>query len=103
MPPAPTTDGAPVMGATAFLRRLLALLGPYRFAALAILVALLIEMGFNGAVPLAFKYLIDQALIPKDRHLLLTLVGALTAGVLLVSLVGVRRDYSASRRETRLV
>src|SRR5256885_16852470 len=103
-----STDGpndkkTAVMGAGAFVRRVLGMLGPYRGVALVVLVALLIEMGFGGAVPLAFKYLIDKALIPRDRHLLLVIVGALSTGVVLVAVVGVQRDYGAARLQTRLL
>jgi ATP-binding cassette subfamily B protein len=48
-------------------------------------------------VPLAFKLLIDRAIVPRDTSLLLSLLALLTAGVVLVAVVGLGRDYLYAR------
>ena len=81
------------MGVLAFLRRIAACLSPYRQRAVVILIALLLETGFNGALPISFKLLIDRAIVPRDQHVLFLILALLVAGMLLVSVSGVLRDY----------
>jgi ATP-binding cassette subfamily B protein len=76
-----------------FLQRVFSSLSPYRTQAVLILLGLLLEMGFTGSVPLSFKFLIDNAIIPRDRQVLFLILGLLAGGVVLVSLAGLGRDY----------
>jgi ATP-binding cassette subfamily B protein len=80
------------MGVMGFLGRILRLLRPYRGACALVLVALLVEMGVSALIPLAFKYLIDNAIDDADRRLLALTLAALVAGVVLVTTMGVWRD-----------
>lgn len=81
------------MSVFTFLRRIVSKLSPYRAHALLILLGLLLEMGFTGSVPLSFKFLIDNAIIPRDSQILFLILGLLAGGVVLVSLAGLGRDY----------
>ncbi len=72
-------------------------LRPHRVPALLILAGVLVESGFNAAVPLGFKMLIDDAIGGRDQHLLATLVALLAAGVVVVSGVGLARDYAYAK------
>jgi ATP-binding cassette subfamily B protein len=81
------------MGVLALLRQLLTALAPYRGYSVLILGGLLLEMGFNGAVPLGLKCLIDAAITPQDMQVLFVVLGLLAGGVVLVAIVGLGRDY----------
>jgi ATP-binding cassette subfamily B protein len=76
-----------------FRQRIVSKLSPYRAQAILILLGLLLEMGFTGSVPLSFKFLIDNAIIPRDSGMLFLILGLLAGGVVLVSLAGLGRDY----------
>jgi ATP-binding cassette subfamily B protein len=54
-------------------------------------------MGFNGCVPLAFKYLIDYAITLQDKQVLVIVLGLLTVGAVIVAFVGLGRDYLYAR------
>jgi ATP-binding cassette subfamily B protein len=85
------------MGILPFLRQLLTSLSLYKGQCVLILCGLLLEMGFNGCVPLAFKYLIDYAITPQDTQVLFVVLGLLTIGVVVVAVVGLGRDYLYAR------
>jgi len=48
-------------------------------------------------VPLAFRIVIDRAIVPRDTRLLVTLVVAMMIGVVVVAAVGLWRDYLYAR------
>ena len=85
------------MGILVFLRQLLTSLSPYRGQCALILGGLLLEMGFNGCVSLAFKFLIDYAITPQDKQVLFVVLGLLAGGVVVVAVVGLGRDYLYAR------
>ncbi|MBI2504750.1 MAG: ABC transporter ATP-binding protein [Candidatus Latescibacteria bacterium] len=85
------------MKPSAFVRLLLSYLRPYWVQAGLVLLGLLLEMAFNALVPYSFKYLIDQALIGKNREVLLLVVAGLGAGAIAVALAGLGRDYLYAR------
>ncbi len=60
---------------------------------LLILGGLLIEMAFNSAVPMSFKYLVDDAIVPRNEKVLFAILAGLTGGVVVVSAVGLGCDY----------
>jgi ATP-binding cassette subfamily B protein len=70
---------------------------PYRGLAILIALGLILEAAFTASVPLAFRLLIDRAIVPRDTALLTTLVVALTIGVVVVAAVGLGRDYLHAR------
>ena len=80
-----------------FLIRAVAWLRPYRGLAALIAFGLIIEASFSASVPLAFRLLIDRALVPRDTVLLTWLVTALTVGVIAVAAIGLWRDYLYAR------
>ncbi|HEX7275739.1 MAG TPA: ABC transporter transmembrane domain-containing protein [Acidimicrobiales bacterium] len=78
---------------TTALRAFLVYLRPYR-ALVALLVAgLVVELLFTTAMPLAFKYLIDDAIPNRDRGLLWTVLGVMAGAVLLAGFTAMGRDY----------
>jgi len=81
------------MSVFTFLQRIFSALFPYRTQTLLILLGLLLEMGFTGSVPMSFKFLIDNAIIPRDGQVLFLILGLLAGGVVLVSIAGLARDY----------
>ena len=50
------------------------------------------EMGFNAAVPLSLRFVIDRVLTPRDYSALVNIALAMTLGVLLVSAAGFWRS-----------
>jgi ATP-binding cassette subfamily B protein len=80
-----------------FLIRGAAWARPYRGLAILIALGLVLEAAFTASVPLAFRLLIDRAIVPRDTALLTTLVVALTIGVVVVAAVGLWRDYLHAR------
>jgi ATP-binding cassette subfamily B protein len=87
----------------AFLRFTLALLRPHWPQGLLILGGLLFEVGYNAGVSLSFKILVDQALIPRNRHVLWIILGCLTGAVMLFFAVGIARDYLYANLYTKLL
>ncbi len=76
-----------------FTRRMAPRLRPHFLVAVLIFGAVLIEAGFNAAVPIGFKMLIDDAIVGRDHRLLAWLIASLGAGVVVVSVTGLARDY----------
>jgi ATP-binding cassette, subfamily B, bacterial len=70
---------------------------PYRLQAAFIALGLLLEAAFTAAVPLAFRLLIDRAIVPRDTKLLTMLLAMLIAGVVIVAAAGLWRDYEYAR------
>ena len=60
-------------------------------------------MAFNAGGPLSFKSIIDLGLIGRNRRILLYILGGLGGGVVLVSLVGLGRDYLYAKVLSRLL
>jgi ATP-binding cassette subfamily B protein len=60
---------------------------------LLILGGLFIEMAFNSAVAMSFKYLVDDAIVPRNEKVLFAILAGLTVGVVVVSAVGLGCDY----------
>src|SRR5262249_5860731 len=85
------------MEAFAFLRWLLSYLRLYRALSLVLLVGLLLEMGLSTSISLSFKFLIDNAIVPRNQHMLFLISGLLGGGVILVSLTSLGCDYLYAR------
>jgi ATP-binding cassette subfamily B protein len=82
---------------TRFVARGLGWIRPYRFQAALIGLGLLLEAAFTAAVPLAFRLLIDRAIVPRDTQLLTILLALLIVGVVIVAAAGLKRDYLYAR------
>lgn len=80
-----------------FIRRGAGWVRPYRGLAALIALGLIVESAFTAMVPLAFRLLIDRAIVPRDTELLTWLVAALTVGVVAVAAIGLYRDYLHAR------
>ena len=70
---------------------------PYRGLAALIGLGLILEAAFTASVPLAFRVLIDRAIVPRDTVLLMRLVAALSIGVVIIAAIGLARDYLHAR------
>ena len=65
----------------------------YRGRLTLIFLALLAEMAFNSAVPLSLRYMIDDGIAPHNIDAVLIVIGVLAIGAIIVSAVGLSRDY----------
>jgi ATP-binding cassette subfamily B protein len=79
------------------VRLLLPYLRPYRLQVGLLLLCVCVETAFNAWIPLSFSYLIDDALSPRDRGVLLVILAALGASVLINVTVGIARDRLYAR------
>jgi ATP-binding cassette subfamily B protein len=81
------------MGIGRLIGRLAAYYAPYWKSGILIAIGLLLEMSFNSMVPFSFKFIIDDGLVGKNDTLLITIIAALAIGAVVVSAVGLGRDY----------
>jgi ATP-binding cassette subfamily B protein len=86
-------QGSPIPGAWALIRSLAPYFRPYRLKMAAIASGLIVEVAFNAAFPLSFKFLIDGALIDRDHRVLVLILALLGVGVVIASAAGFARDY----------
>ena len=91
------------MSTAGFLRSLLGFARPYRRSGWLVVAALALEMVVNALVPLSFKVLVDDVLPARDERLLLLLVAALVAGVVLMAVGGLARDWLYARLANRML
>ena len=85
--------GPPPRGIGWFLRSLLPHLARYRRKSLLLLVLLLVDVGFEAMVPLAFRAIIDDAIGPQRFDLLITILVLLGVAGALVAVSQVGRDW----------
>ena len=85
------------------LRRLASLVKPHRRTAAVVFLGLLVEMTFNAAVPYSFKFIVDGAILDRDAQLLTAILVGLGIGVVVVSAVGLGRDYLYARMVAELL
>ncbi len=89
--------------ATAFARRMSEFLHPYRWQTVFIAALLLTESLFSASIPLSLKFIIDGALVARNRAFLLTSVSMLAVAGITVSAAGFGRDYMVSRIQARVL
>lgn len=82
-----------VIGVGATLSRIAATFARYPGQGMIILLALLLEMGFTGLIPMSFKHLIDEGIAKNDHATLVWTLSALMGALALVSLASLGRDY----------
>ena len=58
---------------------------------------MLVEMGFNAFIPLAFSYLIDKGITPRDSQVLVHTLVALAVATLVATGAGMASDYAYAR------
>jgi len=88
---------------TRFVVRSLGWIRPYRLQAAIIALGLLLEGAFTASVPLAFRLLIDRAIVPRDTRLLTMMLATLIVGVVIVAVAGLWRDYLYARLCSRIL
>jgi len=104
--PEPPEAGAPqdhFAGVRQILRHVGAAFRARWGVGLLILGGLLIEMAFNAAVPMSFKYLVDSAIVPRNEQVLLGILAGLTIGVVVVSAAGLGCDYLYAKFSTSIL
>lgn len=85
------------------MRNSKSLFGSYKFRLTAIAFALLIETGFYCWVPLGFRSVVDIVSPKQDRALFILIVRIFAGGALLVSTVGLARDYLYANLQSALL
>src|SRR4051794_10891264 len=95
--PAVAVDAVPVSLGHVDFRRFGGLVAPYRRDAALVAAGLLVETGFNSLVPYSFKFIIDGGLVLGDHALLARIIAGLAIGAVVVSVVGLGRDYLYAR------
>jgi len=65
--------------------------------------ALLIDIAFDSAFPLSFKFLIDDAITPRDGEMLALILGILVGSGIVFSLASIALDYLAARISNDLI
>src|SRR5438132_12287207 len=85
-------QGPPVMGLIAVMRRALTYWRPYRVQGLLIVVAMLLQQGFNTFLALSLKLIIDTALAAGDSVLLLWILAGLAGGFIIALLANLSAE-----------
>ena len=85
------------MGLRSFLFEVRELLASHGRLVFFVMLGLLIDVAYQAALPLSLKVLIDEAIVPADRALLLKIVLLMAAGLVLVSATMIWRDHLYSR------
>ncbi len=83
-----------------FLAAILPFFKPYRVWLLCIIAAMAVDLAFETGLPLSFKYLIDQAILPRDPQLLILIVSILAGAAVLTTLCLLGMDVAYARAET---
>jgi ATP-binding cassette subfamily B protein len=73
----------------------------FGFAICVIAVALLAEAGFSGLFPLAVRFFIDHALIPRNGEALYRTIAILAIAALLAVSAGLLRDFLSARVQSQ--
>jgi ATP-binding cassette subfamily B protein len=76
-----------------FLRRSLGLLRPYWGRCALITLGITIHLGYSTFLALSFKFLVDYALEPPNKDVLLEIVSALGLGLLVTAAADIGHDY----------
>jgi ATP-binding cassette subfamily B protein len=88
---------------TTFAGQMMGFLRPYRWQTVLIAALLVTESLFSASIPLNLKFIIDGALVTRNRESLLLSVGLLALAGLIVSAAGFGRDYLVSRIQARVL
>jgi ATP-binding cassette subfamily B protein len=66
-----------------------------------ILIAVLVEAGFNAMIPLSMRYFIDEAMLPRNLAALYRALAVMGTGLFVALLAGIIRDHVAVRAQSR--
>src|SRR5262249_34910218 len=86
-------DDEPALGLAQLLGNLWRHLRPYRAPIWALSVLLLVDVGLSAALPLGIKFLVDEAIGPQNRRLLLLILSALVVAEVIISAAAIARDW----------
>src|SRR5205823_6154854 len=92
-----TLEARPRGGVGQFLRSIAPYYRPHWRALLEILLYLTMSVGYGVGVARMQKTLVDVALVPRDGQALAVIMGALVVAFLIVTAVGLRRNYLVAR------
>jgi len=98
--PGAAPDVAPdraALGILALIACLARLIAPHWRKAIVVVAGLVFEMAFSSALPFSFKFIVDDGLVGQNHRLLITILAALAGGALVVSAVGLLRDFLFAR------
>lgn len=76
---------------------------PYWATSLILLLGLLIESGFDALMRISSKYLIDEAIIPRNQRLMIIILGALGGGAVFSAASALGCDYLWARFGTKVM
>src|SRR5207253_1265966 len=89
--------GQPVMGLIGVMRRALAYWRRYWVQGVLIVLAMLLQQGFNTFLALSLKLIIDTALHARDGMLLLWILAGLAGGFIVALVANLCADYLTAR------
>jgi ATP-binding cassette subfamily B protein len=80
-----------------FLRLINKYITPYRWLALFLLSSHIFDAGFEAAMRMSLKFIIDAAIVPKNYGLLILILLLLGGGAIAVTFVGLVGDFFSAR------
>lgn len=86
-----------------FVRMILPFVSRYRWQCLFIFLGLLVEMAFNAALPMCFKFIVDNILLGEQKGVFGTLLSVMLAGAIIVSIIGLLRDRYYANLTARIL
>lgn len=75
------------------IKKIIHYLRPYRVKSCLLLFFLMLPVAYSSFLSLSFKYIIDDAILGRDKKLLLAIVTALVAALIISTFAGLLRDY----------
>jgi ATP-binding cassette subfamily B protein len=91
------------MPLSTLFRSLLTFARPMRRGLLVVGAILLAEIAFNAGLPYSFKFIVDDGILKHDGDLLIRIIAGLAVAAVLVSGLGLLRDYLYARITTNIV
>ena len=88
---------------TALLKAILVSVRPYRGRVVLLALLLLVEMAFQAAVPLSFKFLLDRGVMERDLRFLVVTLSALGIATVVVMAGGLARDHLYAHLGSRVL
>ena len=93
----------PQSGQLGFFRQVARYVKPYRWMGVALVFSLLFESGVESATRFSFRYLIDEAVVPRDVSKLTSLLLLLAGAGALLTCFCILADYLWAKLGTRVV
>lgn len=89
----PDSPHTPPLSPLGFLRRTPALLRPYTGRGVGVLLGLVVNACYQMMLPLSFKFLIDQAIVPHDGVILAAVLLGMALAFVVATAADLGRDY----------